>query len=256
MTNIIIPVVESPKAFAEFVETKKLTKYKIFVGIKQNLLNEFSVSNKNVEICVYPDTANKEQIINALHDCKLKRGKIMILRRVPTKDEFSMLESSKKDIVSLKAKHNKFVTACKNFVNKIIRKIFAFNFFEDISAICYGENMFQLLSVCQNLSMASRINKYIGVEIEEYETDSKSVKKDYNRTKTAILFSLATLLLLASFAGLVCYFVFAQIKALHVILIIFGLILVSVVWFMSLVNTIRVVAVGDLNYAKAEQIKI
>ncbi len=254
MINILIPVVENPKEFSQFVETKKGKDYKIFVGIKDELSAQFKPKNKNVEIIKFSNNSKKEEIINSLHSCKLSHGRVLILRRIPTEEEFASLEKSHSDIVSVREKKGKVATFFKRILAKIVRKVFAFNYFEDISAICYSENMFQLLSVCQNLSMASRINKYVGVDIEEIETISKSVRKDYCRWKTILLFSLATLLLLSGIAGAVCLFVFVPPRVLNIVLIVFGLALVLVIWSMALFNFLRTVAVGSLHYGRAEEV--
>lgn len=254
MINILVPIVENPKEFAQFINSKKSKNFKFFVGIKQNLLKDFSVKNKNIELRVFTDTSNKEEIINSLHSCEMSKGKILILRRIPTESEFEKLSNSDKDIVTLKASHNKFVTAMKNFVKKIIKKIFAFNYFEDISAICYSENMFELLSVCQNLSMASRINKYVGVEFEEIETTNKPVKKQHNRFVTALKFSLMTLVFLASLAGMICLFMFVDLKVLYGILIVMAFVLVLFVYLMSVMSFMRTLAVGNIHFGRAEEI--
>ena len=144
MINIIIPIVENAQDFAKFVESKNNKEFKFFIGIKQSLSEEFSVKAKNVEIHKYKDNSKTEEIINSLHGCKLKEGKLLILRRVPTEEEFELLTKSEKDVVTLKARKGKFVTAWKNFMAKIIRKMFSFNYFEDISAVCYGKILFQL----------------------------------------------------------------------------------------------------------------
>ena len=126
MINILIPIVESASEFEKFVNSKKGKNYKFFIGIKQSLAKDFAIKSKNVEVHVYTDNSNKEEIINSLHSCNLVDGKIMILRRVPTEYEFEALEKSDKDIVTLKAKRSKFSSAVKNFVGKIVRKIFGF----------------------------------------------------------------------------------------------------------------------------------
>lgn len=256
MINILVPIVESPQEFLKFIQSKKSKNYKFFVGIKENLAKDFKISSKNVEIHVYKNNSNKEQIINSLQSCNLVEGKIMILRRVPTDYEFDALENSNKDIVTLKARRSRFSSAVKNFVAKIIKKIFAFNFFEDISAICYGQNMYQLLCVCQNLSIASRINKYVGVEIDEIETQTKSVKKQYNRFANAFNFILMNLLLLASIAGVVCLFVFAKMTMLYGILAVMGLVFITIVYLISLMNFLRTLAVGKIHFGRAEEILI
>ncbi len=254
MINIIIPVVENAQDFANFIESKNDKEYKFFVGIKESLAGDFVVKTKNVEIHKYKDISKTEEIINSLHSCKLKEGKILILRRVPTEEEFNQLTKSEKDVVTLKARKSKFVVAWKNFMARIIRKMFSFNYFEDISAVCYGKNLFQLLSVCPNLSMASRINKFVGLDVEEIETDVPSVKKDYTRWRTILLFVLACVFTVGCIAGALCLFILVEPQVLNIVLAVFGLVLVGLVWFIAFINLLRTIAVGKLHYGRAEEV--
>ncbi len=253
MINVIVPVVEDAEKFSNFIQNTKKTGVKFFVGVHESLAKNFSKS-KDVELHIYGDKANKEEIINSLHTCKMKKGKVLILRRVLTEDEWTKLTSSSGDIATLKAKHNKFVTAIKNFGSMIVRKFFAFNFFEDISAICYGESMFELVSVCANLSMATRVNRYVGLDIQEFETESKQVKKQYSHWKTISIFLLWTLVLLGSIAGgtLVC--IFTEVWSLTILLVIFWIIVAIMFWLVALINFMRAITVGDLRYGRAEEL--
>ncbi len=261
MINLILPVVEEPEKLAEFAKKAAKSDVKVFVGVRKGLnfdLGKKSRSKKaekaNIEVHTFAENANAEEIINALHSAKMEKGKILICRRPLTEEEFSKLTTSQKDVATLKAKHSKFSTALKNFAKKIVKRFFAFTYFEDISAICFGENMFELMTTIQNLSMASRINRYVGVDIEEVETAEKQVKKQYSRTKNILSFLLWTLLLLGSIAGGVLTCIFAPLHALIVILVIFWILLALFLWFVGFVNFTRTLAVGKLHFGRAEEV--
>lgn len=254
MINILVPIVENPEDYANFLEKRKGKGYKIFVGIKNDLAANFKPKSKNIQIIKFSNRSKKEEIINSLHSCNLEPGKILVVRRVLTEEEFISIEKSEADVVSLKGKRNRFSSFFKKLLDKIVRKVFAFNYFKDISAICYGEKMFQLLSVCQNLSLASRIDKYVGVQVEEIETQNSPAKKDYCTWKNILMFTLATFLLIASIAGAVCLFVFISPKMLNIVLIVLALLLVLVVWFIALFSFLRTAAVGNLRYGRAEEV--
>lgn len=253
MINVIIPIIDDVENWKNFIENRKETNIKFFVGIKENLFDKFDIKLSNVEVHKFSNNSKKEEMINSLHTCKMKKGKLLITRRPLTDEEFVALTTSNKDITTLKARHNKFVSAFKSFISTIIRKIFAFSYFEDISAICYKENMFELLSVCQNLSMASRVNKYVGVEIEEIITKEKAVKRDYNKTKNAFSLILGLIILLGSVAGGVCVCLFTPLIALTVILVIFWIFAALTIFMTILVNFSRTIAVGELRYGRAEE---
>ena len=255
MINVIVPIVSDVEKFSTFIKGNKKNGVKFFVGIKQSLAKKFVLKSKNVDVHIFSDKANREEIINALHSVKKEKGKILIARRPLSENEFVSLTTSQKEIAVLKKHHNKFVNGFKRIAMNIIKKVFAFSYFDDISAICYAESMFELLSVCQNLSMASRINKYVGVEIEEIETKEKQVKKEFNKIRCAMKFLLGCLIFLGSVAGVVCVCLFCETPALIIILIVAWLIVALTIWLISLVNLTRTVAVGDLQHGRAEEIK-
>ncbi len=254
MINIIVPIVENVDKFEEFIKKVNSKDSKVFVGIKENLADKFGVKSKNVEVHVFSSKSGKEEIINSLHSCNLQRGKILIVRRPLNDEELLSLTKSTKDIVTLKSNRNKFSRAIKNFMSNVVMKFFGFSYFEDISAICYGETMFDLLSVCSNLSMASRINKYVGVEFEEVTTLEKPVGRDYSRPKNIFNLFLGVLFFLGSLAGGICICVFTPLEVLIVILVVAWLIIALVLMFISIINFTRTVAVGKLRYGRAEEI--
>lgn len=256
MINVIVPIVEQPEKFSEFVEKHTNEKTKFIVGVLENLRDKFSASSKNIEIHTFSKKTKKEEIINSLHSSKMRKGKILVLRRVLTEQEFFDLTNSSADIVSLKKNRNKVSNFFRKLGQSIIKKVFAFSYFEDISAICYSENMFELMSVCENLSMATRINKYVGVEVEEIETSEKSVKKDYNKTKNILLFTLSTLFFLGSIIGAVLICVFTKIYPFIVLLLILWIVVAMMLQAVEIVNFARAIAVGELRYGRAEEILI
>lgn len=251
MINIIVPVVENVEGFKAFIKSHLKDDVKFFVGVKQSLNAEF---DKGVEVHVFKNSSNKEEIINSLHSCKMQKGKIMVIRRPLTEEEFKNLTTSTAQITTLKAKRNGFVNMFKRMARAIVKKIFAFSFFEDISAICYGEEMFELLSVCNNFSMATRLNKYVGVEIQEIETKQKPVKKQYNRFKNALLMICWSVILACSIAGGILVCVCFPLHVLNVVCVIFWIFTALMIWLGGLLNFTRTIAVGDLRYGRAEEV--
>ena len=251
MINIIVPIVENVEGFKNFIQAHKSKDVKFFVGMKESLKADF---DKDVEVHVFKNSSNKEEIINSLHSCKMQKGKIMVVRRPLTDEEYKTLTISTAQITTLKAKRNNFVNMFKRMARAIVRKIFAFNFFEDISAICYSEEMFELLSVCNNFSMATRLNKYVGVDIAEFETSQKPVRKQYSRFKNALLLICWSVILACSIAGGILICLFFPLHALNVICVIFWIFIALVLWLGGLLNFTRTIAVGDLRYGRAEEV--
>lgn len=253
MINLIVPIVENAEKFEEFVNKHNGKDVKIFVGIIDGLKDKFKPKSKNVEIHVFANKSKKEEIINSLHSCKMQNGRIMLVRRPLTDEEFVALSTSSKDICTLKARHNGFVSAFKRFAKKIVRRFFGFTYFEDISAICYKENMFELLSVCNNFSIATRINRYVGVEVDEVLTETKPVKREYNKMASVSLLCMWILLFLGSVAGAICVGIFTKTRVLIVVLLIAWLIIMLTLMLVGIVNFTRTTAVGELRYGRAEE---
>ncbi len=257
MINIFIPIVENVEGFCEFIAKHKEQDKHIYVGIRESLKAQFSTTNDNVEIHVFADKSNKEEIINGLAKCERVKGKLLLLRRPLTDSEYKDLVTSDSEITTLRAHHNRFVTWLKNFARRVIKRFFAFSFFEDISAICYDEFLHEFVSSCTNLSMATRINKYVGVEVEENITPTAPVKKDYNRAKNAGILAVALLTLSASIAGAGCIFAFVKpLRALFVVLVIAMLFVSLTVFSILLIHFTRTLAVGNLEYNAAEEVEM
>lgn len=258
MTNVVVPILEDVEKFCQFIKNFSEVGVRFFVGTTENLAEKVAENlkgSKNFELHIYGAKANKEEIINSLASCKIKKGKILIVRRVLTSEEWQSLTNSSCDIARTVSKQNKFVCWLKNLGKMIVKKIFAFTFFDDISAICYGENLFELISVCKNVSMASRVNKYVGISIEAVQTNEKQVKKQYNRFLNALFFTLWSILLVGSVAGAICVGIFVSTKALVVVLLMFWVIVALMCWLVGLVNFTRTLAVGNLRYGKANEIE-
>ncbi len=252
MINVLLPVVESPEKFEAFIKENSGKDVKFFVGIRRGL--NFSSNLQNVELHTFVESAKTEEIINALHTCNMEEGKILIARRPLSKKEFLALTKSDKEIATLKAKHGKFFNMLKNFARKIVKRFFAFTFFDDISAICFNEDMFASVRANGNLSLSSRINKYVGVEFEEIDAEEKQVKKQYNRFKNITVFSLWTLLLIASIVGGVLICTLLPIRVLNVVVVVLWIILAAFFWFMGFINFMRTISVGQLHYGRAEEV--
>ena len=74
MINVIVPIVEQPEKFSEFVEKHANEKTKFFVGVLENLRDKFSAYSKNIEIHTFSKKTKKEEIINSLHSSKISQS--------------------------------------------------------------------------------------------------------------------------------------------------------------------------------------
>ena len=255
MINVVVPIIDKAGEYEEFLNRISDRNTKIFVGVRKNLLPLIDLSRvKNVEVSVYSDNAKKEEILNALSKNIVDSGKIAIVRRPLLIEEYQALVGTEYDIAYLKQNRNKFVSFFKKLNAKILRALFAFDYFDDISAICFNENMFELVCDSNNLSMASRINRYVGVTIEEIQTRQKAVKKETTAWKNNLKLLGWTLFMLASIASVTCLAIFTKTYPVVVMFEILWLIVAVTLWILGLVNYSRANAVGDLYFKTAYEI--
>ena len=255
MINVLVPITEKVEEFATFVENHAKANTKFYVGVTEDLQEKFP-KIKGVEVHVFKSGTNREKILNSLHKIKLKRGRLVVVRRALTDKEFDAMCNSAADIVKFKTHHNKFVSFFKNLAKKIIKRIFAFNYFDDISGIAYNENLFELMMDCPNISMATRVDRYVGVEFEEIEAEGQPVKRIYNKWVNALWFALGLLVMLGSFAGGILIFVFVpKIWVVWVLLILMWWMLAVTTFCVTSIRFTRAIAVGDLNYEDGEEIE-
>lgn len=255
MINVLVSATEDFEGFEKFIQENYVRGVKFFVGVTEDNKGKIKKTS-GVEIHTYKNGSNREEIINALHKIPLKKGKIIVVRRPLTKEEFSSLCESDADIVSFKKPKNKFVSFFKDWTRKIVRRIFSFKVFDDISAVCFGENMFEFMQVCPNLSTASRIDKFVGVECQEIETTNKSAKTLYSRFANILVLLGGILLFLGSLAGGILIFTFVKnIWIIFVLLILLWWFLAFVGLFVSLITFSRNIAVGKVRYNIAEEVK-
>ena len=254
MLNVIVPITENPEKFSDFIKKHAGKNVKFYVGVTEGLAEKLPKIS-GAEVHVYKNGTKKEEILNALHKLGIKKGKILVVRRPLEDEEFEKLSNSKAEVSSLRTHHNKFVSFFKNLARKIIRRVFSFLYFEDISAVCFSENLFELMSVCPDLSMATRINRYVGVEVAEYESTQKPVKKEFSHLKAALWLGFSLLIALGSIAGGILIFVFIpHLWAVYVLLILTWWAIAIACGLFGCVRFIRAITIGDLNFDAGEEI--
>ena len=69
MINVIVPIVSDVEKFSTFIKGNKKNGVKFFVGIKQSLAKKFVLKSKNVDVHIFSDKANREEIINFNERC-------------------------------------------------------------------------------------------------------------------------------------------------------------------------------------------
>ena len=252
MINIILPILhkfDDYKTMIGYLSKRK--DIKVYIGLDER----FSIDNlnSNFVVKIFKAKSAKEEIINSLHTLQKDRGGIMVVRRPLKEEEFEGLIKAEEDISYLNKSKNSFVKAWKNFWCKVIKRFFAFNYFDDISAIYFKESIYDLISSLTNLSYISRINRFVGLSIKEVDTNVKPTKRDYDRFSTAVNF-LSFLLFFT--ICIMCSVILCTALGANVlnVLLAFAISLIGFVFFLiAILNLARTVAVGRLRFGRAEE---
>ena len=255
MINVLVPIVDRLTEYEKMIEKIALDKdATIFVGALEEFKDKLNFKEKNVIIKFFKNGSGKEEIINSLHSIDKESGKIILLRRPVSETEFDKLKTSKKDIAYLKKKRNKFSAWWHNLWKNLIKKIFAFYYFEDISAISFNTTCFNLLSSLTNLSYVTRIDRFVGFEMEEIDTENKAPKREYDKFYASAKVVGSGLFLI--FCILISIIISSSFQPLFLMILISILLCLigAVSLFVSVLNLARTIAVGTLRHGRAEEI--
>ena len=252
MINVIVPVVDNPQEYLSMIkEIAGRGDCAVYVGA----LFKFKPLDtpKNVVIKYYKNGSFKEEIINSLHSLPKNVGKTMVVRRPLTKEEFSSLVENRADIAYLKKPRSRFANLWSNLWKKLIKKLFSFYYFEDISAICFSENIFNLVNSLNNLSYITRIDRFVGLKEETVASTKSSPRREYDKFDA----SAKLVCWLLCFALLVCISViictsFKPVAIMVLISILLCAIGITAV-FMAILNFVRTLYVGTLRHGRAEE---
>ncbi len=252
MINVIVPVVDRPQEYLSMLnEISKRGDCVVFVGA----LKKFSDVDfpKNVVLKYYKNASYKEEIINSLHSIPKNFGKTMVVRRPLAKEEFASLAENKADIAYLKKSKSRFASFWAGIWKKLIKKLFSFYYFEDISAICFSENTFNLINSLTNLSYVTRIDRFVGLKEEAVSSSEPSPKREYDKFDASVkLISwVLVLALLVCVSVLICTS-FRPIAIMILISILLCTIGITAL-FLAILNFVRTLYVGTLRHGRAEE---
>ena len=247
MNNIIIPVIGVDQL--EFVEeVKKLKNIKIIIGITEEISKNLKkTTKKNVIVKVFTNGAKKEEIINSLRD-QIDEGRVLICRKAITKEEINEFFKVNSDIAVCDVKRNKFQAFFFNLWQEFMSILFGFKLFEgDVSVVMFNENLFKVISNIENLSYASRVNKWKGVSVKSINTQSPPIKKEYDKLKSNLMLYGWISLFLAIIASTIVYFIFVKATFLT------GLLFASAI-LIAQVGMLIAIAIFNLNIKVGQRI--
>lgn len=254
MINVILPVLEDVQGFCTFIDRVSADDVRFFVGIREDFAQDFKVKSKNVVLRKFNKKCSREEIINGLDSGNFQRGQVLVARRALSYEEFYALVNSNADIAVLRETEHGFKVRFKNFIRKTVKKIFGFSYFEDISACIFKEQHFDLVVNCPNLSMATRIDKYVGMKIEEVPTSLVPVKKHYSRLRNGFWFMFWTGMFEASIVATIILALQGPLKPLVWVCLVCWMLSTGFTWVLEVFSFSRTIAVGNVYYGRAEEV--
>ena len=252
MINVIIPVVDKPQVYLPILnEIAGRKDCRLYIGALEKF-KDVSFP-KNAEVKFYKADSKKEEILNSLHAIEKERGQVIIIRRPLESAEFKALIESRADIAYLKKPKSRFSAWWANLWKKLIKKIFAFYYFEDISAVKFNENTFNLISSLTNLSYITRIDRFVGLKEETISSKNRSPRREYNRAGT--FFKLFGAILFFALMVFISVFITIRYQPVSIMVLISILLCVIgiVALFMAILNFVRTLYVGKLRHGRAEE---
>ena len=255
--DIIIPIIDKVDAYKTMIDELLNRKdyLKIVIGVREKLVEKLSqyIGKENVIFRTFTNESKKEEILNSLSE-NVGDGKFIVLRRPLKPTDIDKFINSNADLTYFSRKRSKISTFFYNFFKNIIVNLFGFHFFDDMSAIGFGENINDLMSNFKNLSYCSRFNRYVGLTKNEIETTEKNALPEYDKTPVILKFILAQFLLLASIAGMVLISIFCKINVLIVLLFVLWALIALAISFVSIDVLVQNISIGSLRFEKAKEI--
>lgn len=186
MINVLVPITTFSTKYKEILlELADEEDVNLLVGISNKIKNEVAFI-PNEKVFIYDDCFDKESILNALFT-KVKEGSLVVMRQPITMKEFQKLLSNGEHIVTCKKQRNPVKAFFFKIWQKILKAFLGVNLYNgDTSVVYFSEVLLPILFESGNLSFASRVDRWIGVdkgseplscEQEKYNPDKKAITK-------------------------------------------------------------------------------
>lgn len=139
------------------------------------------ILSQNVVECIFDENAKPDEVINTLIP-KCGGDYLILVRKIENNNFGSILEVSKKlksqkQIVVIKKNSNAVVRFFKKVFSFFVRFLYGYQLFDsNLAVMGFGEIPFSVLKQTPNCSTFTKINKWVGVTIDEIECVSPKVK--------------------------------------------------------------------------------
>ena len=190
MVNVLIPVVKKEASYAEMIrKISQIDDVMVFVGVNQEFVDDYvQLKSQNIAIVEYDNSSDKEMIINGLGKY-VGDGSIMVIREHITIADFKKFLLAKQDIVYCRKQRSKFMNMILTLWIKLLRFIIGVAIYRGDTAVVYfSENLTPVILGTQNISFASRADRWKGVDKTSIQVDCPNEK--YPVDKKLVLFNI------------------------------------------------------------------
>ena len=222
MIDVLIPIVDKPQDYLKAIESlRDEQNLNIIVGVTAAIAKEYSFDAPNVTVQIFKNGSKKEEVINALQRF-IESDNIFVARKPFTREDLYEFINADADIVTCQLHKGNAVTRFfRNLWALIIKYIFGVKFFQgDTSLIYFNEGVGSLLDKVNNLSYATRIDRWRSIKQETIQTSYPRAfpETDFRTSLTLILCSVLSLAVGLTVTLLVA--LLAKVTALVIVLLI------------------------------------
>ena len=214
MLNVVIPIIDNIQKYRDLLfGIVGSDQINVLIGVTSSLkskLNNFEEHSDNVSILEYTDDSTKESIINSLQRF-IPNGAVMIMRKPITVEEFHSFIKNKKDIVVCESNDKPVKRFFKIIWQKMLQLFLGLKEYNgDSSVILFNENISSVLYESNDLSYASRVDRWRGLEQGSVKVDGPPAKVEIDKKSILINSIIAVLSIVIGVIITVCVSLFAS----------------------------------------------
>lgn len=222
MIDVLIPIVDKASDYQKAIEAiSDMEELNIILGVTNTLAKELNFDYPNVTVQIFKNGSKTEEIINAMQRF-VESDNVFIARKPFTREEFMEFINADADIVTCELpKGNAFTRFFRRVWALIIKHIFGVKFFQgDTSLVYFNEGVGSLLDKVNNLSYATRIDRWRSIKQETVKTSYPRAMPATDMRTNIILIVCSVLSLLLGLAVTLIVAFLAKITPLVIVLLI------------------------------------
>lgn len=255
MVNIVIPIVNNLKSYKKLLSTLNGAEdINVLVGVCSSMASQIHLNSENIFIIEFEDGSSRESMINSLQKY-LVEGSVLILRKAITVDELYNFLKSKKDVVVCEHQSNVVVKFFIFLWQKILKMILGLKLYEgDTSVIFFNDEISSVLFSTNDLSFATRVDKWRGLEQSTVKVEGKAVKTDIDHKSILKFIMISILSLAVAVSVTVCVSIFVPVTIIIGLLLFCLDVICLSIFAIMMVLIIFNVIVGKKHFENAKEV--